>query len=97
MKKTGLPEGKVIKILRPQIAKVVDGMSNAVRVEEERREELRRLEEEERKQKEEEYKKKQEQLRTRGPCPMGYSWHRCGGRWRCAGGSHYVADSHFDN
>lgn len=97
LKKTGLPEGKVIKILRPQIAKVVDGMSNAVRVEEERREELRRLEEEERKQKEEEYKKKQEQLRTRGPCPMGYSWHRCGGRWRCAGGSHYVADSHFDN
>jgi hypothetical protein len=27
-----------------------------------------------------------------GLCPMGYSWHRQGHGWRCAGGSHYVSD-----
>lgn len=47
------------------------------------------IEEEERRTKEAEARKK---LELEGRCPVGYHWIRQQGGWRCAGGSHYVAD-----
>eukprot|EP01040_Poterioochromonas_malhamensis_P003223 gene3223-3435_t len=97
IEKTKLPERAVTKILRPQVYRVLEGMRNAVRAEEELREELKRLEEEARKAKERELQQQREKLRRIGVCPMGYTWHRCGEGWRCAGGSHYVTDSQLMN
>lgn len=50
----------------------------------------RLLEEEERRRKEEEARKK---LEMYGMCPMGYHWVKQSGGYRCAGGSHYMADA----
>jgi hypothetical protein len=49
--------------------------------------ELRQREEERRKL--EAIKRRLQQIR---PCPMGFSWYKCGSGWRCGGGSHYVGD-----
>jgi hypothetical protein len=91
LKKTGLTEPKAMEMLRPQIHRVLKGMEGAVKAEEERREELKRLEVEERRRKEAEHQRIQERLQSRGPCPAGFTWHRCGSGWRCAGGSHYLS------
>ena len=105
--KTGLSEAQASPMLKPQVHRVLDGMRNAVKAEEERLAELRRLEEEQRraeaeaerrriaeeiKRKEEEHRRMAEKLQTCGLCPMGYTWHRCRAGWRCAGGSHYVPE-----
>ncbi|KAK8013231.1 hypothetical protein PG991_009502 [Apiospora marii] len=51
---------------------------------------VRRLLEEDRKRKEEEASKKK--LEQMGVCPMGYQWIKQASGYRCAGGSHYVAE-----
>jgi SpoVK/Ycf46/Vps4 family AAA+-type ATPase len=96
VQQTQRSELEVTRLLRPQVHIVLEGMRNAVRAEEERREELLRLEEEKRKEKELEMQRTQEKLRMAGVCCMGYSWHRQGAGWRCAGGSHYMSDLHLD-
>ena len=40
--------------------------------------------------------KVQERLRAIGNCPAGFTWHKCGSGWRCAGGSHCVSDSELN-
>lgn len=90
---TRLTTVKAHAMLKPQVHRVLASMREAVQQEEERREELRRLEEEARRAKEEEHQRIQQQLRVCGACPMGYSWYRCGGGWRCTGGSHFKSDA----
>lgn len=41
----------------------------------------------------EKQKKLQEAVRRICPCPAGFTWHKVGGGWRCAGGSHFVSDA----
>ena len=53
-----------------------------------REKELQRLEEERRRR-----EKIKERLRRISKCPQGFNWIRCGGGWRCAGGSHFVSDA----
>lgn len=96
---TGRSELEVTQHLRPQVHRVLSGMRNAIVAEEKRREELKRLKDaEERAAAVAREEAIQSRLRVLGPCPMGFSWHRCGstGGWRCAGGSHYVSDSELD-
>lgn len=88
----GVGEATVMKVLRPQVQGVLEGMRHAVQAEEQRRQELERLAEQERQAKQQEYERVQKRLRMSGLCPMGYSWHREGSGWRCAGGSHRVED-----
>lgn len=52
------------------------------------------LEEEERRRKEQEARKK---LETMGVCPVGYPWIKQEGGYRCAGGSHYMAEAAIMN
>ena len=92
MRKTNLTSARATKVLRPQVHNLLDGMRNAVAAEEERRAELARLADAERKAKEQEREILQQRLAMCGLCPAGFSWHRCGSGWRCAGGSHYVTD-----
>lgn len=96
VEKTKLSRAKAQQLLKPQVVKVLTAMREAVAKEEERLAELRRLEEERRleelRKKQEEYRRIQQMLQARGPCPMGFSWYRCGGGWRCTGGSHYKSD-----
>ncbi|ROV96595.1 hypothetical protein VPNG_09032 [Cytospora leucostoma] len=54
----------------------------------------RLLAEEERRRKEEEARKK---LHTMGVCPVGYSWIKQSGGYRCAGGSHFMSDDALEN
>ena len=92
MEKTKLTSAQVTKVLRPQVHNLLDGMRNAVTAEEERRTEMERLADKEGKAREQEREKVQERLAMCGICPAGFSWHRSGSGWRCAGGSHYVTD-----
>ena len=41
---------------------------------------------------------KLEKLRTKGPCPAGYSWRKVGDYYRCEGGGHrfHKSDPWFD-
>ena len=54
----------------------------------------KKAEEAARKRAEEEKKRQaiQEKLKQISPCPAGFAWHKVGGGWRCAGGSHFVSD-----
>jgi len=63
----------------------------AKRAREEAEERLRKAQEENRRKKEEE-EKAQRKLKEMGVCPAGFRWHRMGGGWRCAGGSHFVSE-----
>lgn len=56
--------------------------------------ERKKAEEAARKRAEEEKKRQaiQEKLKQISPCPAGFAWHKVGGGWRCAGGSHFVSD-----
>jgi hypothetical protein len=38
-------------------------------------------------------RKRQLKLKQLGPCPMGYTWIKQTGGYRCAGGSHWLADA----
>jgi len=102
-----LTEASATQMLKPQVHRVLDGMRNAVDAEEARLEEMRKLEEQlrlaeeeaerqrvadEMRRRQEEHQRTAERLRVCGRCPMGYTWHRCGPGWRCAGGSHYVGE-----
>ena len=97
IEKTKLSTAKAQQVLKPQVVKVLSAMREAVQREEERLAELRRLEEERRleelRKENEEHRHIQQTLQARGPCPMGFSWYRCGGGWRCTGGSHYKSDA----
>ena len=100
---------ELMKLLKPQIPIVLDGMSTAVRAEEERLLEVQRMEEEAAKaavqaekqrilneiaQKQAHREQIQYKLKSRGLCCMGFSWHPDdNGRWRCAGGSHICYES----
>ena len=58
-------------------------------------EQKRKREEEEHQKRQEEIRKKMEmmkRLQTIRPCPMGYTWHKQGGGWRCEAGGHFVSD-----
>jgi SpoVK/Ycf46/Vps4 family AAA+-type ATPase len=94
--KTQLTQDKAEAVLRPQVCRVLDGMRSAVQAEEDHRAEIKRLEQEkkleEAARKIAEQARIKERLRLVGMCPMGYTWHRSGGGWRCAGGSHLVSD-----
>lgn len=62
-----------------------------IQAEHQRLRELQRLaDEQQRAVQQATHQRVQERLRQMRACPMGYSWHRCGTGWRCAGGSHYV-------
>ena len=37
-----------------------------------------------------------QKLRAIGNCPAGFVWYKCGGGWRCEGGSHYVSDAELN-
>lgn len=39
---------------------------------------------------------RRKKLRTLGPCPMGYQWIKQASGYRCAGGSHVLADADVD-
>ena len=52
----------------------------------------RERKEQERLEKIREKERTQEKLRQLSPCPAGFTWHKCGGGWRCGGGSHYGSD-----
>ncbi|POM59888.1 hypothetical protein PHPALM_31319, partial [Phytophthora palmivora] len=39
----------------------------------------------------------QEKIRRICPCPMGFNWYKCGGGWRCGGGSHFVSDAQLNS
>jgi hypothetical protein len=97
LEKTRLTSEKAEALLRPQIHQVLTGMQNAVQAEEERLAELERLKQQKRLEElarlEAEHKRVQERLKRMGVCCMGYTWHRQGAGWRCAGGSHYVSDA----
>ncbi|KAG9187998.1 hypothetical protein G6011_01921 [Alternaria panax] len=55
-------------------------------------EELAALEKERQKQME-----RQKKLKILGPCPMGYTWIKQASGYRCAGGSHWLADVDIDS
>ncbi|KAJ1385256.1 hypothetical protein B484DRAFT_410555, partial [Ochromonadaceae sp. CCMP2298] len=57
--------------------------------------ELRCLEEEERATEQAAHEARVERLRVMGVCEAGFSWHRCGSGWRCAGGSHFCSDANL--
>ncbi|KAH9863899.1 hypothetical protein J1614_009831 [Plenodomus biglobosus] len=38
-------------------------------------------------------RQKQQKIRMLGPCPMGFTWIKSSGGYRCAGGSHWLDDS----
>ncbi|TMW56633.1 hypothetical protein Poli38472_006643 [Pythium oligandrum] len=38
----------------------------------------------------------QTKLRKLCLCPAGFQWHRCGGGWRCGGGSHFVSNEELE-
>ncbi|KAH0541375.1 hypothetical protein FGG08_004139 [Glutinoglossum americanum] len=79
------------------------------KVEQRRQEEQHRQEEKRRKDKEEQQRQeeqhRQEDERRQGAlvkaklremgrnCPVGYSWSKTSGGWRCSGGSHFLSDS----
>ena len=92
VEKTKQPKSKALEMLRPQVHRVMAGMLNAIRAEEERLAELKRLEGEKKLEEKAKLEAFREKLRQVGPCPAGYSWHREGSGWRCAGGSHVVSD-----
>jgi hypothetical protein len=52
---------------------------------------VQRLREEERKRKEAMERKRK--LKVSGRCQVGYAWIKQAGGYRCAGGSHYMADA----
>lgn len=60
--------------------------------------ERRRREAEEERRREELRKAQavQEKLRQISPCPAGFAWFKCGGGWRCGGGSHFVSDAQLN-
>ena len=100
METTQQGEKEVLKVLKPQILRVLDAMRNAVLHEERRLEELRRLEEEARlaedkaekerilaeiKEKTDKQERVQAQLRSIGRCPYTFTWHPDGsGGWQCS-------------
>jgi thiol-disulfide isomerase/thioredoxin len=53
--------------------------------------------EEDKQRKTAEQQQEQERVQAVGKCPMGFSWHKEGAGWRCAGGSHYVTDDDIEN
>ena len=90
LERTSVNKKKLMRVLKPQVKNVLEGMKYAVQQEEERRAELLRLEEEERQARERAHQEEQQRLQQSGKCPAGFTWHRYGTGWRCAGGSHFA-------
>ncbi|KAJ1414978.1 P-loop containing nucleoside triphosphate hydrolase protein [Ochromonadaceae sp. CCMP2298] len=86
-------EVQATHMLRPQVHIVLGGMRNAVAAEEARLAELCRLQEEERAAVQARHEAHMARLRRIGNCVQGFSWHREGSGWRCAGGGHYCSDA----
>ena len=109
VEKTNCTDVNMIKaMLKPQVPIVLRSVEAAVRVEEERLAELKRLEEEKQRARDEaerlriqqqldaaQQRKREEDATRRslrGRCPANFDWHREGAGWRCNGGAHYVPD-----
>ncbi|KAJ1436476.1 hypothetical protein B484DRAFT_445640 [Ochromonadaceae sp. CCMP2298] len=90
---TGLSEVRAMRMLKPQLHVVLAGMREAVAAEEERLQEMARLQEAERAVAQATHEARVQRLRVMGVCVMGFSWHRSGSGWRCAGGSHFCSDA----
>ncbi|RYP33869.1 hypothetical protein DL768_011074 [Monosporascus sp. mg162] len=102
-------EARLEEVRRLEEEKRLANEKRRKEIEEELREEKRRIEaalkakreaeEKLRKAQEEAEKKKrqelavQEKIREMGICPMGYRWIKVGGGYRCAGGTHYLSNS----
>uniref|UniRef100_A0A7S2JRL8 AAA+ ATPase domain-containing protein n=2 Tax=Leptocylindrus danicus TaxID=163516 RepID=A0A7S2JRL8_9STRA len=70
---------------------------------EERRKEAERLDKQRREREEQKRQEMirqaeriKEKLRQISPCPAGFQWYKCGGGWRCGGGSHFVSDAQLN-
>jgi len=71
--------------------------AHQAKLELERLEQERRRKEEERRQAEiRQAQAIREKLRQISPCPAGFNWFKCGGGWRCGGGSHFVSDAQLN-
>jgi hypothetical protein len=93
IEETKLSKAKATKMLKPQLQRVLSAMEESVEAEEERLREIERMEAAERARAQAEFEKIQQKLKHIGQCCMGFTWHRNGTGWRCAGGSHYVTDA----
>ena len=83
-----------LELAKRQYEEAQRKIKEAVNAENERLVELARLElaERQRKVREDEEAHKQIKEKFLQRCPAGFTWHRNGNGWRCAGGSHFVSD-----
>ena len=89
---TGAAPDAVDAALGRVAVRVLQAVREAAAYSEEKREALEELDEGGRERALDKEARIMEALRTMGPCPQGFSWHRSGNGWRCAGGSHFVYD-----
>ena len=91
-RKTGASAEAVDAALKRQAKAALTAVTAAIEYERERRELLEELDDEEKEEALNDEARILDRLRTMGPCPAGFAWHRSGNGWRCGGGSHFVYD-----